>query len=158
MRLELAKRTDLALRAMQELCSCGDRLSGSELAETLETTHQYLPQIMSPLVRCRWVSSSGPIRWRYFDSRSLTGTWGRAMRNAIYFVNPANFLDLPIWCFHGVMDSVVPVNDSAKMVRMLRGAGCNVRFTTYANADHDSWTETYTNPELYEWLLSHRRV
>jgi Rrf2 family protein len=61
MRLELAKRTDLALRAMQELCSCGDRLSGSELAETLETTHQYLPQIMSPLVRCRWVSSSrGP--------------------------------------------------------------------------------------------------
>ena len=43
MRLELAKRTDLALRAMQELCSCGDRLSGSELAETLETTHQYLP-------------------------------------------------------------------------------------------------------------------
>jgi Rrf2 family iron-sulfur cluster assembly transcriptional regulator len=61
MRLELAKRTDLALRAMQELCSCGDRLSGSELAETLETTHQYLPQIMSPLVRRRWVSSSrGP--------------------------------------------------------------------------------------------------
>lgn len=61
MRLELAKRTDLALRAMQTLCACGDRLSGIELAETLETTHQYLPQVMSPLVRRRWVSSSrGP--------------------------------------------------------------------------------------------------
>ena len=61
MRLELSQRTDLALRAMQTLCSCGDRMPGSELAETLSTTHQYLPQVMSPLVRQRWVSSSrGP--------------------------------------------------------------------------------------------------
>ena len=22
---------------------------------------------------------------------------------------------------------------------------------------HDSWTATYDNPELYEWLLKHRR-
>jgi Rrf2 family protein len=61
MRLELAQRTDLALRAMQTLCSSGERVPGSELAEKLNTTHQYLPQIMSPLVRRRWVSSSrGP--------------------------------------------------------------------------------------------------
>jgi len=61
MRLELNKRTDLALRAMQTLCSCGDRLPGTVLADALETTHQYLPQIMSPLVRKRWVSSTpGP--------------------------------------------------------------------------------------------------
>ena len=61
MRLGLNKRTDLALRAMQTLCSCGDRLAGTDLAERLETTHPYLPQIMSPLVRKRWVSStSGP--------------------------------------------------------------------------------------------------
>ncbi len=61
MRLELNKRTDLALRAMQALCSCGDRMSGTDLAESLGTTHPYLPQIMSPLVRKRWVSStSGP--------------------------------------------------------------------------------------------------
>jgi predicted peptidase len=74
-----------------------------------------------------------------------------------FFVNPDNFRDLPIWCFHGVMDSVIPVSDSVRMVRMLRGAGCKVEFTAYANADHDSWTETYTNPRLYEWLLSHQR-
>ncbi|MEN8233662.1 MAG: Rrf2 family transcriptional regulator [Actinomycetota bacterium] len=61
MRLELNKRTDLALRAMQTLCSSPDRLPGTELAETLDTTHQYLPQIMAPLVRNRWVTSTpGP--------------------------------------------------------------------------------------------------
>ena len=73
------------------------------------------------------------------------------------WVNPDNFKDLPIWCFHGVMDSVVPITDSVKMVRLLRNAGCQVEFTTYANADHDSWTQTYTNPKIYDWLLSHRR-
>jgi len=71
------------------------------------------------------------------------------------WVNPANFKDLPVWCFHGVMDSVVPITDSIKMVRYLRDAGTKVRFTTYANVDHDSWNKAYDNPELYEWLLSH---
>ena len=72
-----------------------------------------------------------------------------------FFVNAKLFKRLPIWVFHGVMDSIVPVADSVRMVRLLRQAGCNVEFTTYANADHDSWTETYTNPRLYDWLLSH---
>lgn len=61
MRLELNKRTDLALQSMQTLCACEDRMSGTDLAEALGTTHQYLPQVMSPLVRRRWVSSTpGP--------------------------------------------------------------------------------------------------
>lgn len=61
MRLELAKRTDLALRGLQALRASGDRLAGTDLAEVLETTHQYLPQIMSPLVRQQWVASTrGP--------------------------------------------------------------------------------------------------
>jgi Rrf2 family transcriptional regulator, iron-sulfur cluster assembly transcription factor len=61
MRLELARRTDLALRALQKLCTSDARVAGTALAEDLATTHQYLPQIMSPLVRRRWVTSSrGP--------------------------------------------------------------------------------------------------
>ena len=61
MRLELAKRTDLALRAMQALCTSEGRVAGTALADGLGTTHQYLPQIMSPLVRRRWVTSTrGP--------------------------------------------------------------------------------------------------
>jgi predicted peptidase len=72
-------------------------------------------------------------------------------------VNPDNFKQLPIWCFHGVMDSTIPVADSVRMVKMLREAGCSVDFTTYSNADHDSWTETYNNPSIYDWLLSHKK-
>lgn len=61
MRLELNKRTDLALRAMQELCIREERVAGPALADALETTRQYLPQIMNPLVKARWVASTpGP--------------------------------------------------------------------------------------------------
>ena len=54
------------------------------------------------------------------------------------------------------MDSVVPIAQSVEMVRALRRAGGDVRFTVYPDADHDSWSETYANPEVYTWLLSHR--
>ena len=27
----------------------------------------------------------------------------------------------------------------------------------YPEAGHDSWTESYANPELYQWLLQHKR-
>ena len=64
--------------------------------------------------------------------------------------------DVPVWNFHGAMDNVVPIEMSVGMVRALRNAGGDVRFTVYPDAGHDSWSETYANPEVYEWLLSHR--
>ena len=33
----------------------------------------------------------------------------------------------------------------------------SVELTVYPEAQHDSWTETYANPELYAWLLKHSR-
>jgi predicted peptidase len=65
--------------------------------------------------------------------------------------------DVPIWVFHGAKDSVVPLAQSEKMVNALKEAGGNVQFTIYPEADHDSWTATYDNPELYEWLLKQKR-
>jgi predicted peptidase len=43
------------------------------------------------------------------------------------------------------------------MVEALKAAGANVKFTVYPDAGHDVWTETYNNPELYEWLLQQKR-
>lgn len=65
---------------------------------------------------------------------------------------------LAIRAFHGARDAVVPVAESRVMVRALRKAGCRtVTLTVYPKAGHDSYTRTYQRPELYEWLLSHRR-
>jgi len=65
---------------------------------------------------------------------------------------------LPVWVFHGGKDPVVPLDESANMVKALRDLGSSVRFTVYPDADHDSWTQTYNNPEVYRWLLEQRRA
>ncbi|WP_233153833.1 hypothetical protein [Scytonema sp. HK-05] len=44
------------------------------------------------------------------------------------------------------------------MVQALKKCGANnVKFTVYPEADHDSWTQTYNNPMLYDWFLQHQR-
>jgi len=64
---------------------------------------------------------------------------------------------LPVWAFHGARDPLVPLSESVTMVDALRACGGNVRLTVYPDAEHDSWTETYNNPALYAWFLSHAR-
>jgi predicted peptidase len=71
--------------------------------------------------------------------------WGRRLRN------------VPAWVFHGAKDPVVPLQSSKDMVDAIKKAGGTVRITVYPEAGHDSWTETYNNPEVYEWLLRQRR-
>ncbi|MCK4630303.1 MAG: prolyl oligopeptidase family serine peptidase [Bacteroidales bacterium] len=61
--------------------------------------------------------------------------------------------DIPAWVFHGAKDNAVPHERSVEMVEALKKAGGEVKFTLYPDANHDSWTETYDNPELYEWFL-----
>jgi predicted peptidase len=64
---------------------------------------------------------------------------------------------LPVWVFHGAKDKVVKLEHSQKMADALKEHGGNVKFTVYPEAEHDSWTQTYDNPELYTWLLEQRR-
>jgi predicted peptidase len=75
--------------------------------------------------------------------------------------NPANakkIKDLPIWVFHGAKDQVVPASRSEAMVKALKDAGAeNVKFTLYPNAGHDAWTATYSNQEVWDWLLKQKR-
>lgn len=66
---------------------------------------------------------------------------------------------LGIWAFHGARDPVVPIDESKRMIEAVTKAGAkDVKLTIYPDAEHDSWTETYKNPQLYEWLLAHRRL
>jgi predicted peptidase len=75
--------------------------------------------------------------------------------------NPANaskLKELPIWVFHGAKDETVPPSRSEDMVKALKSAGAErVKFTLYPNAKHDSWTVTYNNAEVWDWLLKQKR-
>lgn len=64
--------------------------------------------------------------------------------------------DVPVWAFHGAKDPVVPLARSQEMVDALKECGAKeVKFTVYPEAGHDAWTQTYENPEFYNWLLQH---
>jgi predicted peptidase len=86
---------------------------------------------------------------------------GRADTNGLPFIAPEKMekiKHLPIWIFHGEKDPTVPVSASKEMAAALEKLGANVKLTIYPEAKHDSWTQTYANPALYDWLLSQNRT
>jgi pimeloyl-ACP methyl ester carboxylesterase len=97
------------------------------------------------------------------------GTWSTAISYPEYFAaiipicgggqpeGVKRLKNMPVWCFHGAKDNVVPISQSEKMMTPLQAINPKAKFTVYPEADHDSWTETYNNQEIYDWLLSHKR-
>lgn len=66
-------------------------------------------------------------------------------------------IDIPIWVYHGGSDSVVPVERSERLVQAIWNAGGKkIKLTEYVGVDHNSWTQTYDNPEFYHWLLKQK--
>lgn len=68
--------------------------------------------------------------------------------------NAARLVNVPVWAFHGKRDPVVFVEESEKMVTAVNRCGGNARLTVYPEKEHDSWTDTYQNWEVFEWMLS----
>lgn len=63
----------------------------------------------------------------------------------------------PFWVFHGAKDFGVPLKFSETMVDAVTKAGGQAKLTVYPEAGHDSWTETYNNDAVYEWLLAQKK-
>jgi predicted peptidase len=67
-------------------------------------------------------------------------------------------MTLGVWAFHGEKDDVVPVMQTKQMVESFKQAGVkDITMTIYPEDKHDSWTDAYNEPEIYNWLLRHRR-
>jgi predicted peptidase len=67
------------------------------------------------------------------------------------------FSKVPIWAFHSDGDPTVNVEQSRTMIAALKKAGAEPKYTEYQNKQHDSWTQTYKNPEMWDWLLKQKR-
>lgn len=61
--------------------------------------------------------------------------------------------DIPIRIFHGLLDDVVDVNESVKIYKKLKPCSTDIELTIFDDANHDSWTRVYDNPEIYEWMM-----
>ena len=65
--------------------------------------------------------------------------------------------NVPVWAIHGAEDMVVPLAAGQKTADDLKNAGGNIQFTVLEGHDHDVWTDTYSDPKFYEWLLQYQR-
>lgn len=114
------------------------------------------------LQRMRLVAIAGRGTWQlaldYPDrSTALAPICGRIPDVPQFFERLAVLRHMPIWLFHGARDPIVPITNADQIVAALRPYQSPVRYTIYADADHDAWTATYTNPELYTWFLKQSR-
>lgn len=108
---------------------------------------------------------------RYIGGLSMggMGTFELVSRNPDYFAaafpicggaNPNWALSLqktPLWIFHGEMDSVVWVGHSKKMYQALKKINAPVKLTLYPEVYHDSWHNAFADPDLMQWLFSHKK-
>jgi Rrf2 family iron-sulfur cluster assembly transcriptional regulator len=61
MRLEVTRKSDLAVQILKVLSERDERIKGPELAELVGSTVGFVPQVITPLVRAGWVRSDpGP--------------------------------------------------------------------------------------------------
>ncbi|MBV4357573.1 GDSL-type esterase/lipase family protein [Pinibacter aurantiacus] len=61
---------------------------------------------------------------------------------------------VPLWVFHGDADSTVPVTRSRAMVQQVVAKGGHPRYTEYPGVGHDSWSRTYPENEVWDWLFA----
>ena len=75
----------------------------------------------------------------------------------VRWVTASRLKHLPAWIFHGDKDGAVPVENSHKIHDALQKTGAPVKLTIYPGVGHDSWTQTYDNPEFWSWLFAQKR-
>jgi len=68
-----------------------------------------------------------------------------------------NFAKIPIWVFHGGADPLVKAAYSRTMVDAIRKAGGKPGYTEYPGVGHESWVQTYRNPDVLEWLFAQKK-
>lgn len=62
---------------------------------------------------------------------------------------------IPTWCFCGDQDNPKLVESTRVMIKALKEAGGEPRYSEYPFVGHNSWDSAYVTPELYAWFLKH---
>ena len=63
---------------------------------------------------------------------------------------------LPVWLFHGDMDTIVSVQGSLEVYHCLNGYHrSDVRITVFPNTKHSCWKKVYSNSEIFSFLLKY---
>jgi pimeloyl-ACP methyl ester carboxylesterase len=65
--------------------------------------------------------------------------------------------DMPIWAFHGKKDTVVPFEETERIVGKLEARNKNLKFSAEPDFGHSLHWQIYPGREIYDWLLQFDR-
>ena len=95
------------------------------------------------------------------------GTWDIMLRHPNLFVagmpvcgcgspgHAVNIQDVPIWAFHGALDTTISVEGSRDMVSALNNINGDIHYTEYPDKGHDISGLAYTDSEAIAWVYSY---
>ncbi|WP_345199675.1 prolyl oligopeptidase family serine peptidase [Chryseobacterium ginsengisoli] len=80
-----------------------------------------------------------------------------APTDRVMYANIDQYKNLNLKIFHGGMDDVVLPENALNFYQALHPVNPSAELTIFPNDNHNSWDSTYSNPKLYEWMLSKRK-
>jgi predicted peptidase len=85
--------------------------------------------------------------------------WAAALVLCAYdnFTNARALVRIPIWVFQGDTDTIVPVALVRTMIKDLKKAGSQVRYTEYHKVGHEVWVKAFAEPDLVPWVAEQKR-
>lgn len=72
---------------------------------------------------------------------------------AYIYKNAETLKDIPIWAFHGLIDKTVPVEETDRMIDILKGKNKNMQYTRLPKIGHWIHWLVYPGQDLYGWFL-----
>lgn len=69
-----------------------------------------------------------------------------------------NVAQTAVWAFHGADDDAVKPSRTEAMIAAVTPLSKRVKVTIYANTGHDSWSKTYSDPKVLDWLFAQKKV
>ena len=60
---------------------------------------------------------------------------------------------LPIWAFHGSDDDAVDPHEVREIFSFMKNNRGRMLYTEYPGIGHDSWSQTYRDPSVIDWLF-----
>ncbi len=127
-----------------------------DVFEQLKSFVQYiveLPFVDKSRIYLSGVSMGGYAAWQMLMSLNTIFKKAVICCGGGMYWNAAR-IKASVWAFHGTEDPVVYPAESEKMVEAVNRCGGNAKLTLYEGVKHNSWENAYSDPEIYQWLLS----
>jgi len=128
-----------------------------EQLKTLTSAAAALPFVDEDRFYCMGASMGGYGTWQLAISMpehfaAIVPICGGGM-----YWNASRLMHVPVWAFHGGKDPVISPEESRKMTDAVNRSGGSAKLTIYPENDHNAWSDTYSNPEVFQWLLAHKK-